>query len=435
MSRRTPLAVQVLPGLDGRLLHGRGWQLECRADYERAGGYSGSGVSGLALIDAVEQAGLRGRGGAAFPTATKLRAVAGRPGPRFLVINGEEGEPASLKDRWLQRARPQLVLDGALRVARAVGIEKAFFYLSDSAAAASVAEALRGHGGSELPIELIVVAAGYVAGEETSAVRAINGGPARPTAKPPRPFEAGVGGSPTLVLNVETLANIPQIAVEGPQAFRALGSSSSPGTFLCTLSGAVERPGLYELPLGITLGRAVEASGGFAGTPRGVLMGGFFGGLLGPRALGLPLAYDELRAAGSGLGCGAVVVLGERDCPVGAAADVMAYFSRENAKQCGACMRGTEAMRDVLFELVEGCAGEERLERLRAWSATLPGRGACGTLDAAAGLAASLLREFPAEVEAHRTAACADCAALDTSSLAASTRFILGNVDRREAEA
>ena len=391
--------------------------------------------SGRALIDAVEQAGLRGRGGAAFPTATKLRAVTGRRPPRFLIINGEESEPASIKDRGCSVRGPHLVLDGALRVARSLKAGKAFFYLSDFTSADSVAEALRELGRTETPVELVVVEPSYVAGEETSAVRAIGGGPAKPTAKPPRPFEQGIAGAPTLVLNVETLANIPRIALEGPRAFRAVGTDRSPGTFLCTLSGAVERPGLYELPLGLLLGPAIEATGHFAGEPRGLLMGGFFGGVLGPRALDLPLAYDELRTAESGLGCGAIVVLGEHDCPVGAAADVMAYFSRENAKQCGACIRGTEAMRDVLFELVDGCTSETQIERLRGWSLSLRGRGACATLDAAAGLSGSLLREFPDEVDAHRTVACAGCAALATATLAEATRFELRDVDGKEPTA
>lgn len=183
------------------------------------------------------------------------------------------------------------------------------------------------------------------------------------------------------------------------------------------------------------MGLAVEATGGFAGNPLGVLMGGFFGGLLGVHALALPLAYDDLRAAGSGLGCGAIAVLGERDCPVGVAADVMAYFARENAQQCGACINGTQAMRDVLFELVHGHASSEQVERLRTWSLTLRGRGACATLDAAAGLAASLLREFPDEVDAHRAAGCADCATIDIGALVKATRFTLGNVNGEVAKA
>jgi NADH:ubiquinone oxidoreductase subunit F (NADH-binding) len=160
-------------------------------------------------------------------------------------------------------------------------------------------------------------------------------------------------------------------------------------------------------------------------------MGGFFAGLLGPEGVVAPLAYDELRDAGSGLGCGAVIVLGAEDCPVGAAADVMAYFARENAKQCGACIRGTEAMRDVLFALLDGCASQEQVEKLRGWSLSLRGRGACATLDGAAGLAGSLLREFPHEVDAHLRRACEDCARLSTAELEVRSRFALQ--DGREA--
>ena len=185
-------------------------------------------------------------------------------------------------------------------------------------------------------------------------VRAIDGGPALPVDKPPRPFESGIEGRPTLVANVETLANVPCIALRGPDVYRRVGTTSSPGTFLLTVSGACARPGLYEVPLGIPLRTALDTLAGVTEEPLGVLMGGFFGGVLGARALDVRLAYDELRDEGSGLGCGAVIVLGADDCPVAAVADLLSYFERENAKQCGACIRGTAAMRDAVLALAAG---------------------------------------------------------------------------------
>ncbi len=398
------------PGTDPRLLvpePGR----EDRSGYERRGGYQ-PGLQGQDLIAAVTAAGLRGRGGAAFPLGRKLAAVAaqpGQPGERVVVVNGEEGEPASVKDRWLLRARPHLVVDGALRAASAVGAGSVYIYVSDPAAARSVEAALGEL--DDLPVEARVwqVEPGYVAGEETAAVNAINGRAAKPSEKPPRPFEEGVRGQPTVVSNAETIANLPGIATA--QAPRA-------ATFLLTLGGAVPRPGLYEVPFGITIGQAVrDLGGGRAGQPRGYLMGGYFAGLLGARGGELPLDYDALSAAGSGLGCGAVTVLGPDDCPVGLAARLLAYFARENAGQCGSCFNGTAAMSGVAAALAAGTANDADLERLRSWCASLPGRGACGTLDGAVNVARSVLREFPKEVAAHQRGRCPRCAGTDFTAL------------------
>jgi NADH:ubiquinone oxidoreductase subunit F (NADH-binding) len=418
------LALGAFPGFEPRLVR---CDIE-REDFEayRANGGYAPGRSGDALIAAVESSGLRGRGGAAFPAGVKLRSVAARDAPRFVLANGEEGEPASVKDRWLLRVRPHLVIDGLDRVAEAIGADRSYIYVSDPEAAASVAAALEElDADGPAPRELVTTQPRYVAGEETAAVRAINGGPALPLAKPPRPFESGVGGRPTLVANVETLANVPRIATLGPREFRELGTERSPGTFLLTLSGACTRPGLYELPFGVSIREALAALDGQEGDPIGFLMGGFFAGLLGPRGLDARLAYDDLRDDGSGLGCGAIIVLGSGDCPVAAATDVMDYFDHQNAKQCGACIRGTTAMRDALLALAGGSADAARVERLQGWSMSLRERGACALLDGAAGVAGSLLREFPAEVASHLDRPCSLCAELSADTTHASSRFAL----------
>jgi NADH:ubiquinone oxidoreductase subunit F (NADH-binding) len=175
----------------------------------------------------------------------------------------------------------------------------------------------------------------------------------------------------------------------------------------------VPRPGLYEVPFGIPVGEATEVLGGLAGPARGYVMGGYFAGLLNARGHDLPLDYDALRAAGSGLGCGAVTVLGPDDCPVGVAALLLAYFGRENAGQCGSCFNGTAAMAGVAAALARGEAGPAEIRRLEYWCGFLPGRGACATLDGAVNVAAMLLREFPADVDAHQRDACPACAATD----------------------
>jgi len=373
----------------GRLT-GPGWnEWEGLASYRAVGGY-GPGRDGAALIDAVRSAGLLGRGGAGFPAWRKWSSVAARPAPRCVVANGEEGEPASVKDRYLLRHRPHLVLDGLMRATAAVGATRSIVYLSDTAAERSVRRALLELGDRGEHVGIVRVDPGYVAGEETAVVRVIDGGLPLPLAKPPRPFESGVAGRPTLIANVETLACVPAIAMGG----------SAADSFLCTISGACSAPGLFELPYGVTLGEAVEElAGGLLDQPTGILAGGFFGGIHPPSLLAVPLSHHELRAAGAGLGCGAFVVLGERDRPVDAAAEVMSYFASQNARQCGPCVKGTAAMRDVLLALSVGRGTPGDVERLDRWSRTLPGRGACATLDGAAGLVRSLLDGFGSELE------------------------------------
>jgi NADH:ubiquinone oxidoreductase subunit F (NADH-binding) len=412
----------IHPAVTPRLMLPAGAQgREDRAAYEARGGYSGGPngyLEGEDLISAVAGTGLRGRGGAAFPLGVKLAAVAGQPGDHVLVVNGEEGEPASVKDRWLLRTRPHLVLDGALRAASAIGAVTAYVYVSDGLAAESVRTAVAELDELPVPVHVRTVPHSYVAGEETAAVRAINGGPAKPADKPPRPFEEGVAGCPTLVSNVETIANLPRIAAGRAGPDRAGLDRAGPGreTFLLTLTGSCPRPGLYEVPFGGPLGEAAEILGGLAGPPRGYLMGGYFAGLLNSRGHGLALDYDVFRDQGSGLGCGAVIVLGPADCPVGSAAQVMAYFDRNNASQCGSCFNGTAAMSGVTTALASGLAGPADVQRLESWAAFLPGRGACATLDGAANVARSLLREFPAEVEAHVRDRCGQCAEVDFSA-------------------
>lgn len=399
----------VWPDVTPRLLRA-GSGVEDHADYVTAGGYRD--VDDVdALLDAVDRSGLLGRGGAAFPLAVKLRTVRanGHLGAAPVVLaNGEEGEPASVKDRWLMRQRPHLVLDGVRLAARIVGASTAFVYVSDPHSAHAIDTALDGARLGDLAVTVVTVDSGYVAGEETAAVRAVNGGPAKPTDKPPRPFEEGVAGAPTLVSNVETLANLPFIATAGSDAFRAHGTSASPGTFLATVTGAGLPAALYELPHGTPITALLDTHGVAPGSVTGVLMGGYFAGLLNREVLDATLDHETMRRLGSGLGCGAIALITD-ECPVAVAASVLAYFDRENAGQCGSCFNGTAAMSSVAGALRAGTATAEDLTRLERWSVVLRGRGACATLDAATNVAASLLRAFPHDVEQHLTGQCATC--------------------------
>ncbi|MGG7575096.1 NADH-ubiquinone oxidoreductase-F iron-sulfur binding region domain-containing protein [Streptomyces sirii] len=369
--------------------------------YRAAGGYRAA-VAPAELLEQIAAAELRGRGGAGFPTARKLRAVRDA-GPRPVVVaNGEEGEPGSVKDRWLLRARPHLVLDGLARAAQITGAERGYVYLADPVASERIRAALDERP-PHLPVDVVETPHTYVAGEETAAVRRINGGPALPTAKPPRPHEQGVGGAPTLVANVETLARIALIAAR-PQHRRHTAR-----TTLVTLSGGTAEPVLAEVPYGRTLRDLARAQG--TPEPGGALMGGLFGGLIGPGHLDLPLEPDALAVAGTALGCGAIRFLAPAECPVPLADAALTHLAAQSARQCGVCVAGTGAIREAVAALRTGTADEGLTGRLRRWSTSLPGRGACALLDAAAGTAGSLLRTFPHLLRAHLDAPCPDCTA------------------------
>ncbi len=416
-TQSTPITTATFPGCTPRLLSEQAGQArEDLAAYRRLGGYRPLADTD-ALLNEVEASGLVGRGGAAFPLAVKLRAVRdnGRliadAGVPVVVANGEEGEPASIKDRWLLRNRPHLVLDGLRLAAAIVAADRAYVYVSDPESAHSVETALGELDPGTLggvAVRMVTVQSGYVAGEETAAVRMINGGPAKPTDKPPRPFEAGVDERPTLVSNVETLANLPYLQRNGSAAFRSQGTPLSSGTFLATITGGGKPPVLYELPHGLAFTELLALHGISPEGVRGALMGGYFAGLLNRTVLETTLDHETMRRLGSGLGCGAVSVITD-DCPVAVAASVLAYFDRENAGQCGSCFNGTAAMAAAAGALRDGVATKEDVDRLRRWSVLLRGRGACATLDAATNVAASLLDQFPAEVSAHLDGTCPDC--------------------------
>jgi NADH:ubiquinone oxidoreductase subunit F (NADH-binding) len=402
-------AVASHPQVRNRLLAGI-VEREDLEQYRAAGGY-GAVDDVERLLEIVDEAGLRGRGGAAFPTSRKIQTVREGADVPVVVANGEEGEPASVKDKWLLRHRPHLVLDGLRLAALMVGSEDVHVYVADVASASSIQLAIDELGRTDVwntPITLTVVSPTYVAGEETAVVQALNGGPPLPTDKPPRPFEVGVAGRPTLINNVETLANLPLIHRLGAVGYRELGTAASPGTFLLTLTRS-DSGGLYEVPFGETIRGVLGWLGEDADAVSGLLMGGYFSGVLGAHGLDVPLDYDSMKAIESGLGCGAIALISTASCPVAVSAAVMNYFAQENAAQCGSCFNGTAAMSAVLQALVDYRVDDADLKRLEHWSTFLRGRGACGTLDGATNVAASLLREFPELVADHQRGSCAVC--------------------------
>ncbi|MER6736877.1 NADH-ubiquinone oxidoreductase-F iron-sulfur binding region domain-containing protein [Streptomyces puniciscabiei] len=374
--------------------------VEDLARYLAAGGYTPVTPRDR-LPERIAAVGLRGRGGAGFPTAVKLRAVRDAPGRPVVVANGEEGEPGSVKDRWLLRHRPHLVLDGLRLTAAMTGAARGVVYLADALAEQAVLRALAERP-TDPPVDVVRTEHTYVAGEETAVVRRIDGGPALPTAKPPRPFEAGVGGAPTLVANVETLARIAVIHA-CPDAAAAVA-----GAHLVTLSGpAGSAAALVEVPAGTHLKVLADLTG--HGRAPAVLLGGLFGGLYGTGWTDLRLDHDRLKAVGGALGCAALHFPHPGDCPVAVAVEAAAYLAAQSARQCGVCVSGTGALARTLAAAARGGADHDPTGRLRRWSAQLPGRGACGLLDAAARVVATLLAHFPDRIDAHRDAGCRAC--------------------------
>jgi len=352
-----------------------------------------------ALIGALEHSGLRGRGGAGFPVAAKWRAVAQRGGAPALVVNGAEGEPQSLKDRVLMGTRPHLVLDGALLAARTLRAADVAIYVGEHhhAAHAAMAAALAERPEPELRRARIVPApARYVAGESSAAVHFLNEYVATPTSRPPSPHAAGVGGEPTLVQNVETLAHVALIARYGAEWFRAAGRGGAAGTVLLTAAGAVRSPGVLEVEAGTTAGEVLELCGGVLGTPRAVLVGGYFG-----RWINASEAFGVRLDGGPGLGCGVVGVISTAACGVCETARIMAYLAGESSAQCGPCFFGLRAISDACARIAARGTNPDDLERLSRWSNEVRGRGACRHPDGAVLFLQSALQTFAAEFAAH----------------------------------
>jgi NADH:ubiquinone oxidoreductase subunit F (NADH-binding) len=352
-------------------------------------------VAGRELIDVVEAAGLRGRGGANFPAAIKLRAVAQRRKP-VVVVNGTEGEPLSAKDALLLMRAPHLVLDGAELAAAAVGAREVVL-AAPAATHRAVAAALAERRGAAMAV--VESAPGYVAGEETAVIAHLEGRPARPRVTPPRPAERGLRKRPTLVQNVETLAHLALIARHGADWFRAAGTEQRPGTTLLTVSGAVAASGVAESEAGATLGDVLDPSEPL----RAVLVGGYFGGWV---------PAEESRALdGAALGAGVVLALGRSSCPIAETARIATYMASQSAGQCGPCVFGLGALAGVLERLAAGRGARDDAARLARWTEMVRGRGACAHPDGVARLLASTARVFEEELHDHiHRGACTACA-------------------------
>lgn len=359
---------------------------------------------GESLIEAVAAAGLRGRGGAAFPTAVKLRAVAAARQRGALVVNATEGEPMSAKDRVLMEVAPQLVLDGAALAAEAVGASEIVIAVKRSAWSAqeSLRRALATRGDASR-IQVRSLPDAYIAGEETALLSGLNGGPAKPSPALRRPYERGLARRPTLVSNVETVAHVALIARYGAPWFRELGTAEHPGSALVTLSGAVARPGVYEIALGTPAAQVIESAGGRTRPLRALLVGGYHGAWLPSDAIAsLRMDDRSLREWDAALGAGAVVALPADACPVAEVARVTRWMAGESAGQCGPCVHGLDAIADALTSLAAGTADGGVISRLERWCGQVAARGACRHPDGVVHFLRSALDVFAEEFEDHR---------------------------------
>jgi NADH:ubiquinone oxidoreductase subunit F (NADH-binding) len=371
------------------------------------------------LIAEVEHSGLTGRGGGAFPAGRKIRAVAeaakgsvakGSVARNSVIVaNGSESEPASSKDSVLLSHAPHLVLDGIALCASAVGATRTYLCIGHRAGAiarsvaGAVAERDRA-GLDRVPVEVITAADGYLSGQETALISALNGNAPLPTFVPPRPAERGAHRRPTLVLNIETLAHIALIARFGSQWFRTAGTPGAPGSALVTVTGAVERPGVREIPLGTALGEVLQRSG-LSQPAQAVLVGGYFGTWLPlPAALTLPVSDEDMRAAGAALGPGVLAVLPGTACGLAETARIASFLAAESAGQCGPCRNGLPALAEALNWIAFGQPGPDMVGWVQQLAGLVTGRGACHLPDGTAGLARSALTVFAADLRAHMAA-------------------------------
>jgi NADH:ubiquinone oxidoreductase subunit F (NADH-binding) len=366
----------------------------------------GFGRGKHALVEQVSAAGLTGRGGAGFPTGTKMRAVASGRGPSVVVANGMESEPASEKDQALLARAPHLVLDGIALAAEAVGANEAHLCLAESrdwlvdGVRAAVAERHRaGLDGVRITVQELPHS--YVSSEETSLVHWLNGGEAKPTTTPPRPFERGVGKRPTLIDNVETLAHVALIARYGATWFRQAGTRDATGTMLTTVTGSVAQPGVYEVEAGMRVGD-VLALAGVQPDSQSVLLGGYFGTWHTlPEVAELPFTAAGLRPASASPGAGVIFVLPTGSCGLAEAARILRYLASQGAQQCGPCIFGLPAIADDMAQLASNRPQGEPLDRMHRRFGQISGRGACRHPDGAVRMALSALSAFSADAHAH----------------------------------
>ena len=371
------------------------------------------------VIKIVSEAGLRGRGGAGFPTGKKwafTRECSEQP--HYLVLNGGEDEPGSKKDRMLMEFLPHLVIEGVILSAYAIGAAEAYLYINANYAEAtkSITDALTeaknaGYWGQNvlgsefnLDIKLVPAPHNYVAGEDTAAIEVIEGKKAWPRQKPPFPVTVGLFGKPTAVNNVETLANVAPIILHDADWYRKFGTPDSPGTMIFSLNDDVNRPGIYELPFGTPLRYLIEECGGGikGGKKIKAIMPAAPSSVFLPLdKIDTPLDHNSMREAGSGLGCGVVRLIGEGTCIVEEVLKISEFFTVESCGQCPACRMETNTLTALLKKVQQGQGGAPILEQFSKVLAFNKGKGFCNLIAMPGPPIESALKLFPADFEAH----------------------------------
>ena len=402
----------------------RPWTLQT---YRRHDGYQGLrralSMSPDAVINEVKESGLRGRGGAGFPTGTKWSFIdSNSPKPKYLVINADESEPGTCKDMPLLLTTPHFLVEGAVIAAYAIGARHAFIYLrgevlpvlrrlqaavDEAYAAGYLGDDILGSGYS---LDLIVHAGAgaYICGEETALLDSLEGRRGQPRLRPPFPAVAGLYACPTVVNNVESIASVPPIMANGVDWFKSMGTEKSPGFTLYSLSGHVTRPGQYEAPLGVTLRELLDYAGGVrAGhelkfwTP-----GGSSTPLLTAEHLDVPLDYEGMASAGSMLGTKALQIFYETTCVVRAVRRWTQFYAHESCGKCTPCREGTYWLAQIYERLETGSGQEEDLDKLLDIADAILGKSFCALGDGAASPIISSLKYFRAEYEAHLDGGC-----------------------------
>ena len=389
------------------------------------------------VIDYVRESELRGRGGAGFATGLKWSAVReSQSDKKYVICNGDEGDPGAFMDRMLLESYPYRIIEGITIAAYAVGADEGYFYIRAEyplalqrvrqALAVAIERNLLGDNifNSDFSFHLHIMegAGAFVCGEESALIASLQGQRAMPRLRPPYPAQKGLWAKPTLVNNVETFALIPWIINNSPEAFTALGSTTSKGTKVFALAGKVERAGLIEVPMGITISQIVQDIGG--GIPNGkgfkaVQIGGPSGACIPQELSHVPVDYEALNQAGGIMGSGGLVVLDETDCMVDIARYFLEFTQYESCGKCTFCRIGTKRMLEILESICKGTANQADLERLEQLSHLVKTASLCGLGKTAPNPVISTLRYFRHEYETHLAGRCpaAKCRALITYSI------------------
>ncbi len=406
-----------------RTLHlDRPWLL---SSYESEGGYEAlrrilkEKTDPQAIIEQVKISGLRGRGGAGFPTGMKWSFInRSAPGPKYIVCNSDEGEPGTFKDRDILRYNPHALIEGMIIAGYAIGATAGYNYirgefwepyerfeaaLAEAREAGLLGEDILGSGFS-FDIHTHLGAGAYICGEETALLESIEGKKGQPRFKPPFPAMFGLYGRPTVINNTETLASIPDIMRRGGEWFRDLGVENSGGSKLFSISGNIKRPGVYEVPMGTPFRELLEMAGGMLDgyALKAVIPGGSSAPVLpGEVMMELTMDYDSIAQAGSMLGSGAVIVIDDKQCMVKLLDRISYFYHEESCGQCTPCREGTGWMHRVIHRIETGRGRPEDLDLLDDVAARIQGRTICALGDAAALPVASFIKHFRDEFQYH----------------------------------